>query len=79
MPKDYAGQEPTKWVTIRGHRVPIYEGDSEKDVADRFKKSLNRNTGATVKTQAEHAKAVKELSSNSYEDGTQQNLTRDSK
>lgn len=70
MPKDYGNQEPIRWITVKGHRVPIYEGDSEKDISDRFKKSINQNTGATEKTQAEHAKVVKELSSDSYEDGT---------
>lgn len=72
MPKDYTDQEPTKWVTIRGHRVPIYEGDSKEDVISRMNKNMNKSGKAQAdeKTQAKHQKAIEELSSDKYEDGT---------
>ena len=72
MPKDFKGEEPEKWVTIKGHRVPIYKGDSQEDVIGRLNGSMGKNKKATAdeKTQAEHKQAVKELSSNKYEDGT---------
>lgn len=72
MPKTYTDEELKngRWVTVHGHRVFISDGDTEKDIKEKFERSINKNPKADNKTQAQHAKVVKELSGAEYEDGT---------
>lgn len=72
MPHSYTDEELQngRWVTVHGHRIFIKEGDTEKDIKEKFERSINKNPQADEKTQAAHQKAIKELSSDAYEDGT---------
>ncbi len=37
-------REIERWVTIRGHRVPIYKGETEEDVHNRFLESIGESS-----------------------------------
>lgn len=53
-------KEPVAWITVKGVRVPIFEGQSKEDAFKSFKERIGKRNSNQPTTQAEKKRVLKE-------------------